>query len=822
MEWIRKDSTMRQTNDLEQYAAIIEKLQYSHAKSSLKAAIENHLGIDSTSPTVFKIKSEIKRRSRISYRPFRIEQYIPDVGGHCFEHNGAKHNLDPLTEKEFISELKKYHNHYTVGVEEHIIRFVEKNKDKISHDHDLKSLSVTPIDVSETICRKEERMYLGVKCALYILGKDTDLTVSPKKLTNKRPMIACVTQNISENGLGIKSHKPPEIGVYCVIRVIGIEKEFSLLHPYILYKCVSGKEVGKSINEPVYTWAFKKQEHPDHANFDSLIKKIIKINRARYKIELVNTQRSVINNITEQFLTNREEEIFFFKNQKGDANIVFGSYSGKSSFDFFDTDGHSNSHLANALKKDDVIPLTLNKEGVWAVVVKKNKACFSALIEDTPESMLLLHYMMSRDDSIIFSVKTAMINHESAFVSNDFPETSAINKSTKKQENLVNHYAQSTRDFVRGMSTVTTIKRIDLSVLGMLTGKPRTSISKAEKAFLSKKMLLKDLPNRITFISARGRELRQEDRFKLTTQVKIASRGYNFNAITRNFSVSGLCILSSSMDPPFQNEIFKVTFPHMPYVNGVEPMMHYKVISCDKGMLHFQSASTYDDAYTSLFIDAQFDELEPVHEKDPVGAEMVGLERALRNLKNATHPHTKGLLQYRRGLPVPSYINISKHSHDPLKDLYSDNHTDCLFSKLIFTDASVQEIILEDFKIINSKVPFVRHLMLIATDQDGHVKKVVLYPRDSKMHHEKVHHIYDLLKNKGLVSYWYQLDITRKARTFDRYYRDELNYISSISSHKGSCLGDFIKKTSGVFVMTPLNNVFQKLRSLQITNQKVD
>jgi hypothetical protein len=810
MDKFRKDSTMRQTNCIEQYAALIEKLKYNHEKLALKAAIENHLGIHSTPVTVFKIKSEIKRLAKQSYRPFRIEQYIPDIDGHYFEHDGAKHHCDPITEKEFISELKKYHNKYTVGVEEHMIRFVEKSKGKIARDNNLKSLSVTALDVSEMAHRKEERMHFGVKCALYIIDQTTDLTASPKILANKKNMISCVTQNISENGLGIKLHAPPVIGAYCVIRIIGLEQEFSLRHPYILYKCVSGKETGGSVHERVYTWALQKQEHSNHADFDSLTKQIIKENRLRYKVELVNTQRSVINNVTEQFLTNREEEIFVFANQQGDANIVFGSYSGKSSFDFFNVKGSPNSHLANALKKDRVIPLTLNKEGVWVVVIQKNKTCFSALIEDNPESMSLLHYMMSRDDSMIFSVKTATTKSENAFASHNLPSTSETNSHIKKQRNLANHYAQNTRDLVQQISTVTTIKQIDLGVLAMLTGKSKMSISKEEKVILSKQSLLKEPPNRIPFISARGRELRQEDRFKLTTQVNIASRGYNFNATTRNFSMSGLCIIADGIDNPFKNEIFKVTFPDMPYVDGVEPMMRYKIISCDKGLLHFQSATTSNDTYTSLLIDAQFDEFDPVHEEDRAGAEMIGLERALRNLKNATHPHIKGLLQYHRSLPAPSYINISKKCQDPLKDMYSDTHTDCAFSKSIFTDASVQDRIFEDFKAINSKTPFVRHLMLIATDQDGHIKKVALYPSDSEMHYKKVQSIYNLLSSKGLTSYWYQLDITRKARIFDRYYRDELNYINAISSHKGECITDFIKKTTGVFVMTPLNNVLQK------------
>jgi hypothetical protein len=810
VERIMESSTMPQTIDIEQYAELIEKLKYSHAKPWLKAAIEKHLGINSTPPKVFKINSEIKRRARLSYRPFRIEQYVPGADEHYFEHSGIVHHCDPLTEKEFVSELKRYHNQYTMGVEEHVIKFVEKNKEKISRSYNLKSLSVMPTDISEVMYRKEERMYFGIKCALFIINQAADLTVSTKRLTNERHMIPCVTQNISESGIAIKSHVPPAIGSYCVIRVIGIEEEFSLRQPYVLYKCVSGKKVGKDSDAPMYNWGFSKQEHPCHADFDLLVTKIIKINRARYKIELVSTQRSVTNKVTEQFMTNREEEIFVFANEDGDAPIVFGSYSGKSSFDFFDVDGESNSHLGNALKKDHVIPLTLNRDGVWAVVVKKNKVCFSALIKDDPESILLLHYIMSRNDSMIFSVKTAVTSNENAFLSCNLPETSATNRPLKKQQNWVEHYAQSTCDLIQQISTVTTIKQIDLDVLAMLAGKPNISISKEEKSFLSNKYSLKESPNKITFIAARGRELRQEDRFKLRTRVRVSSRGYNFNATTINFSVSGLCILMSGIDSHFQDEIFEVEFLDMPYIDGVKPVMRYKIVSCDRGMLHFQSASTYDDTYTSLFIDKEFDELEPVNNKDNGGVEMVGLERALRNLKNAIQPHVKGIIQNAGALPIPSHINISKHCQDPLKHLYSRKYTDCLFSKSIFTYINVQERVSEELKKTNAEKPFTRHLMLIATDQNGQVKKVAIYPNDSDMHHEKVRNIYNLIKSKGLVSYWYQLDITRKARTFDRYYRDELNYINAISLHKGECISDFIRKTSGIFVMTPLNDVLQK------------
>ena len=62
------------------------------------------------------------------------------------------------------------------------------------------------------------------------------------------------------------------------------------------------------------------------------------------------------------------------------------------------------------------------------------------------------------------------------------------------------------------------------------------------------------------------------------------------------------------------------------------------------------------------------------------------------------------------------------------------------------------------------------------------------------------------MRDTGESPYWYIGSITRKSRVFERYYREELNYIENCAIHRAENLHNIIKKTTGVVSLIPLND----------------
>ena len=789
---------------------IVDKLKFYHAHPQVRGMIQRELGDHASGPLVFHLRTEINRLARPSKRPFRIEQVIPNIDAIYHEHEGAVHHFDPITFAEFTKTIEKYNNMYTVGVEEHMHAFLQDNKEAIMHSQTIQSLEITAVDISESIYRKEERMHLGVRGLAYKLHRKpadadnlSDLVIAGRECT-------ILTQNISENGLSLKSGTSSAAGDWWLIRLSGLEQDFVFGQPYVLYQCVKS-DVLNSGDGVEHRWALKKVEHVQHAEFNIFLKRLIFANRGRYKVDLENVERSVYHHATEQFITNRVEGFCAFLTVDGATPFVFGNAQGRPLFQRFE---YENSSVLPALiHKDKLVALAGDGYVFWAMIRQSKGSFFSAPLTSDPKSILFFQYALSREDAYFFQVHCSTLHDNSeAYRSHSLPHLGEMSKKIERLRRLTDHYADCTREAVDQLTHAVHFQPLSRTILKSFL-EPTPVISPEQQQGLSAYSVRNAKRINVRYVVARSRELRKEDRFLLSTQISIQSELGTFQGETIDISESGCCLRTSDIRASLQDQTVTVYFGNLPKIGSQSPTGRYKVLSDKQGVLRLYSAPEHRNAaqvYMSLYLDKHFNQLEPVQETDRSGHAMLGLERALRNLHNATMPQTRGLVLRHQNLSYPARLTVSRRNQDPifLGQSTALNKPDPKL-KAIFCHLEIQKQLVNDFRRIDADTPYCRHILLIAVSKDPGAAPWIRIAGEGEWAPAKLKMLVNMLKKKGLTPLLYQLDVTRKTRVFDRYYREELAYIESVASHRSQKIYDFIKNAIGTITLLPLNGLIE-------------
>jgi hypothetical protein len=792
---------------------IINKLKGQFDNPLLGKSIKSTMA-SATPADVFKIKAEIRRLSTLSHRAFRVDQFFhnEDIQFTEMEMSGLVHHVEKLTEKKMISEAAIYGGLYTVGVEEAMEEYVKKHKPEILYYQKNINAMVTPLNISETIYRKEERMHLGVRCEISILDNDflPDKT-NFSKLKDNAPMLTGLTQNISSNGLRIRTQQPGMNGCLVLIRFTGLEKDFIFSQPYILYECVHSERANRNLQTKDFphSWALKKVSHPNNREFDAFSENLIKANKLRLSVDIDNVQRSVTNSIAEQFLSNRERGLYLFKKQDNTPVLSFGNSLGKEIHDFFINNGVS--RLSSLIHKDEIDNTPEGKSIMWAVIKQKDGSFFSAPINSDETRSKFYRYCLSRPDSHFFHVVRSKAEKKGAFTTHNLPSTVDASSKIKHLRRLTDFYSSNTREMIDGLGWLIHITPINKKTLTQLNSEvTKNEFSKKDLATFSTFSLKKVSKRHLPFVKMRSRELRCEDRFKLITPISIESKDSVHYGKLDDVSESGAAItLKNTPEGNWEGRQIIVKFNELNAIGNELPHVAYRVVRQKENTI-FLSQKNTGVKRTSLFwpkfLDRHFNELDPVQETDSAGGNMLGLERALRNIKNSSKTDIELLTAAQGAGTSISFANFPDNAEN--KECWLSKrdrfHTASNNLKELFCDYDLQRTLSAIMRNVTKENPFESFLLLIS-EKNGYFKKAKIFFPD-EMNALKLKTLTRSMRDTGESPYWYIGSITRKSRVFERYYREELNYIENCAIHRAENLHNIIKKTTGVVSLIPLND----------------
>jgi hypothetical protein len=782
------------------YPGIVDRLKYHHNHPQLKTMIEKALGRDSDPSNIFQIKAEIARLAKRAIRPFRVHDYIPDLDPEPYEASDMTQFVNGSVIEEFENALSKYNGEYTVGVEEHMEKFTRNNREKIKHSDVMSSVDILSIDVSEKAYRKEERMHLGIKVDIYNIGSETEKEDPLKKIKkgNLSPSLG-VTQNISEGGLRIKTTTPPKIGNLHYIRFIGFEEDFVVNQPYITYECLAGEKLDRKTENglAVYSWAMKKVDHPRHSEFDTFIKRLIKVNRSRYRVDMDNVERSVTNNIAEQFFTNRQEEITFFVKDNANPIVSYGSSPGDNILSLFDSSSKKNMLLSAALK-DNIFHLKPGESKIWAVIIQKNGAVFSCIANGNDTSKAFLQYVQDRHDGHIFNITANKPDMSSAFIAHCLPEKTTASKKADRLRKGTDYYSPRVRELISQIEKAITVKMLDKSCTRMI-------IPLCEKKILTslheefKKYAVQTSNERVKHIRAQTSDFRKEDRFVLETSVTVSNNGLSLNGKLKDISEKGACVLleDNNIIGDLENQNVRIYFDDLKRFEEASNSAYYKIVH-HRGLIIRLEMLPKSNDFVSLFLEHNHSQLEPVHNSEEMPG-MQGLERALRNLHNTVHTHVKTLLSYFQGYPISTHAHINESTKGDSFTTSNAPFENNLTIKGALLDLKFQEHVQRKIKTVTKEAPFERAFVFIGYEpKKDNIKLVRIFDQETPAEPQMIYNLKKQIQKKGMRVEVYQVDLTRKSKVFDRYYREELDYINSMAIHRSEIFYDMIKNTVGI------------------------
>lgn len=796
---------------LKQFATLINELKYRHNAPNLDKLLEKNLKdvpVNNRGPVTFRIKCEISRLSKPSLRPIRVEQYLPEIEVFPLKHDDLVHHIEAMTRHELLRQLKLYGNAYTVGVEEHLTNFIKSNSEAIRHAQTLRHLKVTAINISEMIRRREERMYLGVKADIIVLPDSTHPELPIRSLVDMgRLKLSAVTQNVSERGLRLRTQYNPPLGTLCLIRLVGLESEYVFNQPYVLYRCVGSVSLSASAKMPDgdwFRWSLKKIEHYEQGELTDFIQRQIQNNRGRYRVDVDNVEQNVIQQSAEQFITNRDEGFSLYLR---DENVVagFGNLTGQKLTNRFSVGGQN---LLQALIEKDSLHLLPYGEAVFWAVLRQNDTFFSAVVSaDYPLTVALLQQTVMREGGVIFQVANTQSNPLFAFTTNCLPTESRDGRRADRQRRLTDFYADDTRDLVGSLTNILHIHPLDKDVIAAILPKARP-LTESEQKEMSRFCLTNARTVNLPFISARCREQRQEDRFRIDTPIEIEQGKSRFTGKAVDISESGCRIELNQVAGILNGQSIVVRFSKLAPIGTLQPVGKYQVVDVTGTTLRLAADSKSRLSireYMSHYLDRHFSELSPVC-TGPESKFLMGLERALRNLHNSARPNTSALLRFQQSVPRPTLINISGQNQDPLLPYDASTHTESDFYKQWLCHWNMQNGLIKAIRNVTAANPYERRVLLLvkARHQDA-ILRVDCFEK-GRLTPNKIRELTAKLSPLGQVE-WYCVDITRKSRVFDRYYREELAYLIEMAPHRGEELDKMIRSTCGVLTVTPITEL---------------
>lgn len=792
---------------------VVEDLKFKADEPNINELIKSKLGDDYTGPAAFQIKNELQRQNKPSKRSIQINEIISKAEPDPFSFDDVYHYLDPLSAAYFRRLFEGYGCRYTVGVEERVLDFIKSNKENILNLQQNRHANVVGVALHEHIYRKEERMHLGIRLWVdSIRGEFNEKTLYHRN--NMRDAEEALSQNISMNGLKLKHSRAGKVGQCYAVRFAGWEKDFVMPQNAVVYQLVKSERIAESedsMSEWQHVWYLKLVDNNHHDSFLVFLGQQISANRHRYRVDMDNVERSVVNQITEQFITNRQDGFSLFADAERRIRYAYGSLMGQERYDNFK---HSGGHvLLPIIERENIWVESEGKPVFLCGFKQRNGVFFAALLNGDEENFAFCCYALTRPDAFVFRVEQQCCDLRNAFLSHNLPEDAAAKSYTVRAKRNINEYGDDTRAVVNSLKVMLTFSPMPVQLIAS-TLPLITSATEQQLVAFKRFGLLQVKRCGAPFVRAKSKELRREDRFKLDAPFEIPS--YNAKGHVIDVSASGIAVSLEEGRMPSDGKIVSLHFPTLPVLKHLSPEVTYRVVASNGKLLRLSAeidGGLSERRYWSAYFDKNIDILEPVEDLSINQGALFGLDRALRNIRNTANNTMHALLRVRNARAVATHVNVPADvANWPLFKGIKPNYQPSLALKALFCNLPFQDYLSDKLRLINKDNPFEYGLLAVfhqGFDDGAPVIQGVRVFNEPLKSSNQIAQFTTMLEKRGLTVSWFSLSLTRKSRIYDRYFRDELSYISKMAVHRAEPLNEMIEKTIGVLQISPIDDWLQ-------------
>jgi hypothetical protein len=781
--------------------AIVKKFQFNYSDSNLTELIKGALGLRNNYKNVFFIRSEIKRLSMPCVRLIDLRLISNGMTFSKFTWSQMDHIVDKDSAQEFISLLKKYNGEYTFGVYEGVIKYFKDRKLKVKEQQFSSDVNIDTVLLSEVYSRNEERMNLGVKIVLTPLAKDiinndSDYDINAYVTEQKLNEVKGNTVDISLSGLQIRISESVKPGQFVAIRFKGLEDDFFFKQKYIAYEVVSSSQIDNDSRNNLVS--LKQIDLPCHKEFKLFTKRLIFSNKKRYKISLENTFSSVRSKLYEQFYLSRRKALDVFMDCNGNVPYILAS---DPSLDLMSWFTFENKEFLSALLEKDKMKsnVSLEMEAYWVVLKKcssknKNNISYYSKVLSDPLSYKFAAYALRTGYGKVFKVSYSKLVNVNPFITSSLPRY--VHKALG--DDSIYRYSPKLSDSIKSLDSLLTIKELTNDEMTLFEGN-NLGINKEELLSCSSFLLSKASNKQAEIARLESNEYRKEDRFSIHSDVSFNYNGICCAGSTIDVSTRGLAIkMVENVSIPNGTEI-PISFDE--FKDKVDDInlsaVPYKVVTCKSGILRLEALPVRGYVgilFWNKYISDNIDDLRIVGN----GESQYGLKRALRNIVSQLHSSVPAFFTVKESRPCVRTLGLSSnHKNQPFwSSIYGDFSIDTQLKPLLYHKEVFRKLVM-DLPKINRTNPYYNYFLLVKYKQNinGQIilDNVTFLPNKStaeSLTRELHGYEYDFRV--------FNVSLTKKSRMFDRYFKDEMNYLETYASHKAKKLMFEIKTLSGV------------------------
>lgn len=822
--------------DIEIYKKEIHNLLSYYKTPLLKDKIQELIPNQSNS-VYFKIRGEIGRLMGDCSRLIDFRDKVKKEDCIEFEFEGKRHFLSEELIVEYKRLFKKY-GKYTIGLYEELLEYgrnIQKNKnnsinkylEKIEEEKEDKK-EIKDISFSNFHVRTEERMNFSVQVKIYEYTESSlrENIKNIKAYYNRNQQLdftEAVTTDISLNGLGLKLPKDLlDVNKKIVIRFVGVEAEIAIGQPFLEYQVVN-----KTILEDRVYYALKrlvnKEEEDLNKEMEIYIKSLIQGYKRRYKVSIDNIEKAVIAKGYEQYFISKSNCLPVFL-EENEENLI-PRY-------IFNNDNNIELKEYLNFNQEDVLSNVFENINFKEELKNKKTVSFLAIffIEKNGSRHFYAKTQLKEFDEsfkkfIAYGSKLKTLKvFKYEFIDIDIKKDAFV-KSSLPVELLKSHSPNDIKMLPSIEQKIYKLNKMlvltDISTLCFEEKYKKIQINESDLLELKRCQLSKNSNQKIEWIVTDNSENREEDRYLYQTEVIFDLIGQKYRGYTVDMSAKGFRVRIDKRIPE-QNLGSKINVSFIDFENNEKFNMKnqpYKIIMIRGDIISCKFVGDEKNHegvnFWKKYIYLNYEKLRLAGNKE-VSAD---LSRALRNIYAKNHNNIAAFFNLDNKALVPKVIAVSehiKHNSNFIKKIgYHGKDSNKFFKSLFFNQNFLTHIQngydnLNKEEVYKNTMLFINVKKLKATimyktifeDQIGNEKELknYLYPEDES------------------ETFVFDLQISKRGRIINKYFKNELLYVQSYYKHKAEIL---MKEITDVNAIVEFKDITKFIKN-EYKNDKKD
>ncbi|MFT5542386.1 MAG: hypothetical protein ACI97K_000388 [Glaciecola sp.] len=802
------------TNDLSEHQYLIHKLAPFVEKPDFTRLL-NEATKDLSNEKRFLLKMEMKRLSKPCIRSIDLRTRVTS-NCELFSFQGIKHYLHAPAVELFEDLIERY-GIFTFGVYESVLSLAE-------HEFNANAGSMTSTDDPQQDSKKSSsEKYIVKNQALLAFPhrheERMNYVVLIELFLDNNESVFASTVDISPSGLKLKLKVPEQLGMvkaFTPVNIIfrGLPPDSELTKQSIEYRVlgISGEDEQAKIH-------LQRDIRVGPQFFNNYIKKLIKIHKRKYKVNLNNTVQALEDKIYEQAFASTTPALSIFVDsqfkQRPLAKFACVNGTNKEIMDYWldENDQQNIGFLVNSERLNELMSKSGSNACIWVYAfthIKDGKVYFySATAEELDAKpdlrAVFLSYASRKVSWRVYKIVCSDIDPKSAYLPTAMP--SGINRKIDRLNRPLSPRLESKLQFIQNMLSVTDITHLvaqqcyqkntldrekikELAVFGHPRNKP---------------------PEPVLSFRFKQQEQRKETRYKLRTSVKLENYDTSISGVSEDCSVSGLKI---ELDEPFGQRInsrVSISFPVLQEKTSqfVLEDLKYRVkhINYDKLVLHLEAISEQElsvaETFFGLLIENNKDKLKTISNEESVP----GMGHVLRCLQARNTQQLCTYMHKQKGGYFPlktsmqqiraPWLSLFKHDMPATKMnnswLFQDKHKSNAFVR----DA------LRTLRLDQRPIQAEIYVAFDPTDLDYETAIVAQWENELATHRSKMQFIKAALA-KGQF-YAFSVHISNIARPDTTFLEQELAYITRYAIHKAKQLEEQMWNIAGQVFLTDVS-----------------